>query len=207
MNRQLAMVVEADRCIGCHGCKVACKFEHDIGPGASRVNTYTMGPVGDFPHLSMYFMTVHCQQCEEPGCVAVCPTGACYRSDKDGVVRVDPELCIGCQSCLRACPYQANCFDPDRRVADKCDLCAELREEGKEPACVHNCPGGALHFGDITDPESDVAKLLAENAEQVYTLKDDTGVRPSGRFILKREKWIGELPHEFEQALREGRIE
>ena len=207
MAKQLAMVVEVDRCIGCHGCKVACKFEHDIGPGTSRVNTYTMGPVGDFPHLSMYFMTVHCQQCSEPACAAVCPTGACFKSEEDGVVRVDPSLCIGCQSCLRACPYHANRFDSDRRVADKCDLCAALREEGKEPACVHNCPGGALHCGDLADPESEVSRLLAENPDHVFALKDETGCQPAGRFILKREQWIEELPFVFEQALREGRIE
>ena len=68
MSKQYAMVVEVDRCIGCHGCQVACKFENDVALGTSRVHTYHMGPIGEFPHLSMYFLTVQCQQCENPSC-------------------------------------------------------------------------------------------------------------------------------------------
>ena len=204
MSKQLAIVVEADRCIGCHGCKVACKFENDIALGTSRVNTYTMGPVGEFPHLSMYFLTVQCQQCENPSCTEVCPTGACYKDEEDGVIRIDPDTCIGCQSCMKACPFHANNFNREMRIMDKCTICSHLREEGKTPACIWNCPGGALHFGDINDPESEVSKLLADNEGFVYTLKDENGNRPSGRFILKNDKWIDMLPFEFEKAIREG---
>ena len=207
MKKQYAMVVEADRCLGCHACQVACKFENDIALGTTRVHTYTMGPVGEFPKLSMYFLTVQCQQCEEPACTEVCPTGACYKSDEDGVVRIDPDSCIGCQSCLKACPFRANNFNREMRIADKCTICDQLREAGETPACVKNCPGGALHYGDIFDPESEVGKLLAENAGHVYTMKDDGGNRPSGRFILKNEQWIDMLPFEFEEALREGRYD
>ena len=207
MSRQYSMVVELDRCIGCHGCQVACKFENNIALGTSRCHTYYMGPTGDFPYLHMYYMTVQCQQCENPSCTEVCPTGACYKSDEDGVIRIDRETCIGCLSCMRACPFHANNFNKELRIMDKCDLCAHLREKGETPACVWNCPGGALHYGDISDPESEVYKLTAENEGHVYTLKDDNGNKPSGRFILKQHKWIDMLPFEFEEALREGRYE
>ena len=90
---------------------------------------------------------------------------------------------------------------------DKCNLCAELREEGGTPACVWNCAGGALHYGDINDPESEVSKILAANEGNVYTLKDENGNKPSGRFILKQFKWIDMLPFEFEEKLRGGQIE
>ena len=90
---------------------------------------------------------------------------------------------------------------------DKCTLCAEQREEGGHPACVWNCTGGALHYGDINDPESEVSKLLEENKAYVYTLKDENGNKPSGRFILKNEKWIDILPFEFEELLKEGRYD
>lgn len=204
MKKQYAIVVELDRCIGCRGCQVACKFENDISLGASRNHTYTMGPVGSFPKLSMYFLTLMCQQCENPACESVCPTGACYKSEEDGIVRIDPELCIGCKSCQKACPYHANNFNPEKRIMDKCDLCEASREAGEIPACIKNCAGAALHFGDINDPESKVSQLLAANEGYVFTLKDETGVNPCGRFILRREPWIEELPHVFEKMLQEG---
>ena len=204
MNKQYAIVVELDRCIGCHACQTACKAENDISLGTSRNHTYTMGPVGTFPTLSMYFLPLMCQQCENPACEAVCPTGACYKSEDDGVVRIDPELCIGCRSCQKACPYQANNFNPEKRVMDKCDLCAAARENGDVPACVKNCAGAALHFGDINDPDSEVGRLLAANEGYVFALKDEKGVNPKGRFILRREKWIDELPHVFERMMQEG---
>ena len=87
---------------------------------------------------------------------------------------------------------------------DKCTGCAQLREKGEEPVCVKNCSGRALHFGDINDPESEVSRILAENEGHVYTLKDDNGNHPSGRFILKKQNWIDMLPFEFEEALRNG---
>ena len=204
MSRQYAIVVELDRCIGCRGCQAACKLENDICLGTSRNHTYTMGPVGTFPRLSMYFLPLMCQQCENPACAAVCPTGACDKSGEDGVVRIDPALCIGCRSCERACPYHANSFDPEKRIMDKCDLCTAARERGDVPACVKNCAGGALHFGDVNDPDSEVGRLLAANEGYVFALKDEKGVNPRGRFILRREKWIDVLPHEFERMLREG---
>lgn len=208
MDRQFAMVVEVDRCIGCRGgCQVACKLENDIALGGARSRFYTMGPVGEFPEVSMYFLPVMCQQCESPSCAAVCPTGACCKSEEDGVIYIDRELCIGCRSCIRACPFQASFFNTELRTADKCDLCAQRRGKGEAPACVQNCAGGALHFGDINDPASEVYALLQKNEGHVYTLKDENGNRPSGRFILKNHKWIDMLPFEFEEALKEGRYD
>ena len=206
--KQYAMVVEADRCIGCKGgCQVACKTENEVALGRSRSTLYHMGPTGVYPDLQMYFLPVMCQQCEDPSCVDVCPTGACYKDEDDGVIYIDQDLCIGCQSCKKACPFHANNFNKELRVMDKCTGCVQLRDEGEEPACVRNCAGRALHFGDIKDPESEVSKLLAANEGHVYTLKDDNGNHPSGRFILKNQKWIDMLPFEFEEALHNGMYE
>lgn len=209
MNKmsQYAIVVEADRCIGCKGgCQIACKTENDISLGRARSTLYTMGPTGDFPNLQMYFLPVMCQQCKNPACVRVCPTGACYKSDDDGVIYIDQDVCIGCRGCQNACPFHCNNYNPEMRVMDKCTLCVQRRQNGDIPACVKNCAGGALHFGDIDDAESEVSKLLEENKEYVHTLKDVTGNQPGGRFILRHNDWIDMLPYQFEKAIAEGKI-
>lgn len=90
---------------------------------------------------------------------------------------------------------------------DKCNVCAQRREAGENPACVINCAGGALHYGDINDPDSEVSKLIRENEGHVYTLRDENGNHPSGRFILRNTEWIDMLPFDFERALKEGRYD
>ena len=85
---------------------------------------------------------------------------------------------------------------------DKCNLCAQLREVGEEPACVKNCCGHALHFGDINDPESEVSKLLKEAGEEhVHTLRD-LGNAPGVRYILRRGEWVDVLPQDCEETKR-----
>ena len=127
---QLAIVVEVDRCIGCKGgCQIACKTEHNIALGRSRSTLYTMGPTGTFPDLEMYYLPVMCQQCKDPACTKVCPTSACMKNDEDGVVTIDPDVCIGCRACMNACPFHCNSYNQEMRIMDKCTLCAERREE------------------------------------------------------------------------------
>lgn len=205
--KQYIILADLDRCIGCRGgCQVACKTEHGIALGPSRSKLYTMGPTGTFPDLQMYFLPVMCQQCENPTCVQVCPTGACYKDEADGVIKINRDSCIGCQSCKRACPYDAIFFNQELRVSDKCNVCAERREQGEEPACVRNCSGKALMFGDINDPDSVVSKAIQEAGEEnVYSLPD-SGNRPMGRYILRNAKWLDVLPQEFEKKLQGGKI-
>jgi len=194
--KQFAFVIDCDRCIGCKGCQVACKLQNTIALGQGRNKVCTIGPSGIFPNLQMYFLPTMCQQCANPTCVEVCPTGACYKDEADGIIKIDRSLCIGCGSCKRACPYDCINANKELRVADKCDLCASARECGDTPACVRNCSGGALHYGDINNPESEVSKLLAQtDPEKIYTLRD-FGNSPSVRYILRRDEWKDILPQE-----------
>jgi len=123
--------------------------------------------------------------CDEPECVAVCTTGASYQTDS-GVVLVDYDVCLGCEECVLACPYHArlintndsNFFDAAEpapyeefgvqriNVAEKCTFCDELTAEGILPMCVTNCPGKARFFGDLDDPESEVA-VRAKDAIEI----------------------------------------
>lgn len=185
MSRQLALVIDLDRCIGCQGgCRVACKLEHGIALGESRSKLYTIES-GVYPDLEMYFMPVMCQQCENPTCAAVCPTGACFKDVSDGVVKIDKSRCVGCESCRRACPYGAMNLNQEMRVMDKCDICADRRAVGEKPACVKNCSGSAIKYGDLNDPDSEASKLLKGAGDaNIHALRDE-GNKPSGRLILR----------------------
>ena len=200
--RQDIFVIEADYCIGCKACHVACKMNNDVPLGADRTRVKQVGPHGTYPDIQMYFLPSRCQQCENPACVSVCPTGACYKRQEDGVVVIDQTICMGCRSCQRACPYEANTYNSELNVMDKCDTCLSRRQDGKLPYCVQNCPGECLHVGDINDPDSDVAKLLSQaDPATVHTLPD-SGNHPAVKYILKNDTWQEVLPQECQDTKR-----
>ena len=196
MSRYI-FVIEADRCIGCKGCMVACKMENEVALGANRNKVYDVGPMGVFPDLEMYFLPVMCQQCENPSCVAVCPTNACHINEADKVILIDQDKCISCHACEKACPYQINTFNKELRVMDKCTICSQRREVGDVPHCVKNCSGRALHYGDIEDPNSEVSQILKnEKPEHIHKLPD-MGNHPSNYYILRKGTWQDALPQTF----------
>lgn len=194
--KKITFVIDLDRCIGCRACQISCKQENGVALGACRNEVKQIGPIGTYPDIQMYFLPAMCQQCENPTCAEVCPTGACYKDPKDGVVKIDRNVCIGCRTCEGACPYKVNTFNAELRVMDKCNICEQLRDKGETPACVKNCAGRALHVGDINDPDSEVSKILeAAGNENIYTLRD-FGNKPAVRYILRRDKWIDVLPQD-----------
>ncbi|MFO7653368.1 MAG: 4Fe-4S dicluster domain-containing protein [Candidatus Krumholzibacteriia bacterium] len=140
-----------------------------------------------------------CNHCDNPPCTRVCPTQATWKREKDGVVMMDWHRCIGCRYCIAACPYGSRSFnwrDPrphianighefptrQRGVVEKCTLCEERLSRGQIPACVEACRSGAMVFGDLEDPDSQVRKLLAEN----YTIrrKPNLGTQPEVYYIV-----------------------
>ena len=154
---KLVMLVDTKRCIACNSCAVACKVENNLPKDVWWNRVMTVGgphldaPSGTYPNLEMYNVTVACQHCENPSCLEACPTGATMKDEETGVVYVDDTLCIGCKSCIQACPYGAPQFVEAKGVTEKCDMCAELRSYGEEPACVAICPQRALKVGDIDE--------------------------------------------------------
>ena len=133
-----------------------------------------------------------CLHCQDAPCVTVCPTGASYKRVEDGIVLVNESDCIGCGLCAWACPYGAREMDATENVMKKCTLCVDriynenLPEEDREPACVRTCPAGARHFGDFSDPESNVSKLTA--ARGGMDLMPEQGTRPVNKYLPPRPK-------------------
>ena len=178
-----AIVVDLDRCIGCHGCEIACKNENNIALGEYWNKVVERGPFGEYPDLEMYFLPTMCQQCQDAPCVNVCPTGASYR-DADGMVLVDKEKCIGCKYCMMACPYGVRSWNAAESVVEKCTLCAHLSKNGELPMCVRTCSAGARFYGDLDDPNSDVSKELAAAAPDAIHYMPDAGNGPLSAYIL-----------------------
>jgi len=167
-------VIDQRRCIGCHACTVACKEENRVPLGAFRTWVKYVER-GTFPNTRRYFSVLRCNHCDAAPCVTICPTVALYRRD-DGIVDFDGRRCIGCKSCMQACPYDALYIDPETSTAAKCNYCAHRVEVGLEPACVIVCPERAIIAGDLDDPASEIATLVAR--EPVQVRKAEQGTRP-----------------------------
>ena len=180
------LVINLDRCTGCDSCIVSCKFENHLPLGTFYNRVMQVGPTGSYPNVERYNLPVQCQQCTHARCVEVCPTGASYRDSESGIVLVDESKCIGCQYCLYACPYGVRTFSEADGVARKCTLCKHLTANGSaEPACVHNCPGGARFYGDLDDPNSSVSRELAKYGDDcIHSLVATEGEEPLTRYIL-----------------------
>jgi tetrathionate reductase subunit B len=173
------MVLDLRRCIGCHSCSVACKAELEVPLGvfASWVKIIEKGR---YPTVTKSFLPCLCNHCESPICVKNCPVGASYKRD-DGMVMVDPHRCIGCKYCMASCPYDVRYVDPFKHIVQKCTFCVHRLDAGLVPACVETCLGRARIFGNIEDPSSEIAQLLAANPVQV--LKPDLATSPSVFYI------------------------
>jgi len=123
-----------------------------------------------------FFVPKLCNQCEEPSCVQVCPTGATFKAP-DGVVLIDTNYCFGCQYCVQACPYGVRSLNHQRGTAEKCNWCYHRITKGLNPACVEVCPTGSRVFGDLNDKNSPISLFIKNN--QVTVLKSEMGNKPN----------------------------
>ena len=103
---------------------------------------------------------MRCNHCTDAPCVKICPTNALFKRD-DGIVDFDKDNCIGCKSCMQACPYDAIYIDAETNTAAKCNFCAHRVDDGLEPACVVVCPTHSIWVGDLDDDESGISRLIA----------------------------------------------
>nr|WP_228857362.1 4Fe-4S dicluster domain-containing protein [Desulfomarina profundi] len=206
--------------MGCRRCVYACMNENNQSRDPEiqyiRVMKMKKGSIDletsdhDYPENeaadpNYFYMPVQCQQCRNPPCVKVCPVKATWK-EKDGIIVIDYNWCIGCRYCEAACPYHARRFNwakgkiapadinPEMAylsnrprpigVMEKCTFCLQRTRKGLYPACLEVCPTGARKFGNLRDPESEVRRII-EN-ERVYVLKQDLGTIPKFYYVFAK---------------------
>ena len=164
--------IDQRTCIGCHACTVACKTEHEVPVGQFRTWVKYVDQ-GIFPNNTRDFGVMRCNHCTDAPCVAICPTKALFKRE-DGIVDFDRDRCIGCKSCMQACPYDAIYIDDDTHTAAKCNFCAHRIDNNAEPACVVVCPTHSIWVGDLDDPNSGISQLINTNPVMVRAPEQNT---------------------------------
>lgn len=217
---QYGMAIDLNRCFGCQTCAVACKIANNMPVDTAFNIVYTKddndfshpgkavakgdfcydNAGGTFPNSILQFFPLSCQHCSNPTCVEVCPTGASSKDEETGIVSINSDECIGCQSCIQACPYDVRVMlenvehylDIEVGEADapphlsgtveKCTFCKNLIGRGEVPACMDLCPGRARYWGDLDDPESEVSKAI--EGREVLKYKEDAGTEPNVFYLM-----------------------
>ncbi len=149
--QEKVLVIDQEKCTGCRLCELVCSVYHtgSSNPSRARIKVIKWEDVG-------LYLPLTCQNCEDPHCVEVCPTKACHRDLERHMVLIDKDKCIGCKTCILACPFGAPLFDKVERVTIKCDYC-----DG-EPQCVRFCDIGAIKFVDPSEVNADRRYAAAE---------------------------------------------
>jgi molybdopterin-containing oxidoreductase family iron-sulfur binding subunit len=210
---EFAYALDLSRCIGCRRCVYACVDENNQSrePQVQWIKVFSMEKSkgvdfteadpyyqpAEVPEEGHFYVPTACQQCRNPPCTKVCPTGATW-TDPDGIVVIDYDWCIGCRYCMAACPYGARHFNwgeptiprdqvnPNthylgnrprpKGVVEKCTFCIQRTRAGRYPACVEVCPVGARKFGNLLDPDSEIRYIIEH--KRVLVLKQDLNTMP-----------------------------
>lgn len=222
---QYGMIIDIDKCVGCHACTVACKAEWEVPTQYDRNWVRRLGPAKTPDGLASTYYPGLCNHCENPPCVSACPAdpveatfknvksgetkkmeiAATFKDPFNGTVQIDKKRCIGCGACVDACPYGARYINPDladdesEGKADKCTFCMPRVAEGLQPACVQTCLAGARIFGDLDDPQSEVAKYVAKGAKGLTSKAVQIG--PNVRYYGSRKGDLHLLNQEAPQEM------
>lgn len=211
-GRQWAVVIDLRRCDGCEACTRACQRAHGLGPDQTWIKTYRFADASG----RIRYMPRLCMHCENAPCIRVCPVAATYKN-AEGVVLVDQNKCIGCRTCMAACPYEARYFNwteppvaaalsarpmpefpvPQQKgTVGKCILCVHNTQAGDLPVCVEACPMGALFIADLgADAMTNgretfgLASFLREN--DAIRFREELGTRPRVWYVLGHGQRFG----------------
>lgn len=153
------LVINPEQCTGCHSCEMTCSLVHDgrCDFTLSRIGVMKTRGGGTGENIP-----VVCRQCDDPICVEVCIMGAISRDDKTGAMLIDEDLCVGCKTCVTACPFGGVFFHHVKNCGVKCDLC------GGDPECVKACAYGALMYLDIGEWTAYQRRKGMSNLVKIY---------------------------------------
>lgn len=186
---QYIMAIDTSKCLNCKACMLACQQQNNVPYGQFR--NWVRETPSPASATGWSFQPGACMHCAQPLCVDACPTRATWKAD-DGTVQVDADRCIGCGSCVQACPYDARRIDAQRGVVDKCDYCAAGRAQGLEPACVSVCITRVRLFGDAADPADPVSVALQKSAHS-FVESPESPTKPTLTYL--GETFPTDWPH------------
>ncbi len=189
-TKHYSMIMRQNLCINCDKCIDACRETNHVpvGHGAWRTTIQErLTTVNDVEVRE--FRPILCNHCNRPPCVRVCPTKATYKDLETGIVVMDSKKCIGCKTCMAACPYNARYFNHDKYAIDKCNFCIDTRlnQGEKETACVAACPADVRVFGDLKDTNSEIYQLLHEPDNKIWVIRPEAGALPNVFYMNVKE--------------------
>lgn len=189
-GKRFGMLVDLRKCIGCQACTVSCSLENQapIGQFRTTVLQYEVN-LPEEDQSAMLSLPRLCNHCDNPPCVPVCPVQATFQRE-DGIVLVDSDRCVGCAYCVQACPYDARFINHETKTADKCTFCEHRLEAGLLPACVESCVGGARVIGDLNDPDSEISRRMADNMDDIKTIKPGQNTNPHVFYIGLPDEFV-----------------
>ena len=198
-SKRYGIVCDVGKCDGCYSCFLSCKDEYvgaDHLPFSSaqsegqawiRVDEIEYGAGSK---IKVDYVTVMCQHCDKPACMKAAPEGAVYKRP-DGVVIIDPVKAKGAKEIADACPYRCIFWNEESDLPQKCTMCIHMLESGEKlPRCVECCPTGARVFGDLSDPESVISKLVAEQKDRLEVLHPEFGTNPAVKYLRLPKPFI-----------------
>jgi Fe-S-cluster-containing dehydrogenase component len=191
------MIIDLEKCTGCYNCFLACRDEHygndypPISLAQPFKGHFWMQIIererGKYPKVKVSFIPKPCMHCDDPPCAKSATNEAIYKRP-DGIVIIDPEKSVGQKAIVSSCPHRVIFWNEEKNIPQKCTLCANLLDQGEpEPRCVEACPTGALLFGDLDDPKSEISKIW--KSEKTEAFHPEFGLKP-------RVKYIG-IPRRF----------
>jgi Fe-S-cluster-containing dehydrogenase component len=189
------ILYDSTLCIGCQSCEIACAEEYGLAAredypevGVTRKTDETARVAMNVFNTSKgeQYMRTACNHCNRPACASACLTKAMFKTEEGPVIWRE-DKCMGCRSCMIACPFNVPKFEydsPNPKI-QKCRMCYELLQEGQKPACVANCPAEAMLFGMRRDLiEIAKARIYADPENYHHEIYGENEVGGTGVLYL-----------------------